>query len=82
MEAKKVKKEIPSKAYYGIETSRALENFKVSGIHFQKELIYTIAKIKKAAAFAHLEAKELDPKKASAIIKACTDYDDGYNNTA
>lgn len=65
------KKKIPSKAYYGVQTERALENFKISGLNIQKSLIYSIAIIKKAAAISNLKDKRLNKKIANAIIKAC-----------
>lgn len=70
-------KKIPKEAYYGIETQRALENFKVSGLHFPKKLIYSIAMIKKAAVLAHLKAREIDSKKAHAIAEAADDVISG-----
>jgi aspartate ammonia-lyase len=63
-------RKIPNLSYYGIETARALENFPISGLHFQKKLIYALAMLKKAAALAHEKAGELDSKRAKAIAKA------------
>ena len=42
--------EIPSDAYYGIQTARALENFPVSGLHADPSLIRAYGRIKGAAA--------------------------------
>lgn len=40
-------KEIPKDAYYGIQTQRAAENFRVTGIKVHEELILALAIVKK-----------------------------------
>ncbi len=65
------KKKIPFNEYYGIQTERALENFPISNLHLQKSLIYSIAKVKKAAAITNIKSKALDKKIGNAIVKAC-----------
>jgi len=65
-------REVPSAAYYGVQTVRALENFQVSNIpisHYP-ELIRALGYIKKACALANYECKTLDKKIVDAIIKA------------
>ena len=42
--------EVPEDRYYGAQTQRALENFKIGGERFQRELIRAYGIIKKAAA--------------------------------
>ncbi len=46
---------IPANAYYGIQTQRALENFKISGIglNHYPNLIRAFGMVKKAAAAAN-----------------------------
>lgn len=70
-------KKVPSKSYYGISTQRALEHFRVSGIHFQKSLIIALASIKKAAAQVHARDKRIPAHKAKAIVHACEDVISG-----
>lgn len=70
-------RKVPIKAYYGIQTQRALENFKVSGLHMQKSLISALAITKKAAAISNVIDKKLDLKIGEAIIKACTEIIEG-----
>lgn len=43
-------KEVPSHAYYGIQTLRAVENFPVTNYSVHPELIKALAMVKKAAA--------------------------------
>ena len=61
---------VPSDAYYGSETQRALDNFNISGIRMQQELVYAYAAIKLAAAKANMKIGKLDVRKGNAIVKA------------
>ena len=49
--------EIPADVYYGIQTSRALENFRISGttIATMPRFIQALGYVKKAAAMANME---------------------------
>jgi aspartate ammonia-lyase len=64
------KKEIPDKAYYGIQTFRAVENFHVSGRNERPEIINAYVLVKKAAAIVNIELENLDNTRGDAIIKA------------
>jgi aspartate ammonia-lyase len=67
--------EIPKNAYYGIQTWRAVENFKLTGVpihHFPK-LVRALAMVKLAAARANHQLGHLEAKKADAITLACQD---------
>lgn len=64
-------KEVSADAYYGVQTLRASENFHITGLKTNPELINSIAQIKKAAAITNYEVGELDKKRADAIVKAC-----------
>ncbi|MCI9337543.1 MAG: aspartate ammonia-lyase [Lachnospiraceae bacterium] len=64
-------KEVPEDAYYGVQTLRAHENFYITGLKMHKELINSVAQIKKAAAITNFEVGELEKKRADAIVKAC-----------
>ncbi len=66
-------KEIPSSAYYGIQTLRAIENFPVSGISESSELVNAYVKVKKAAAITNMELDFLDKERGEAILKASDD---------
>ncbi len=61
---------VPVSSYYGAFTQRAKENFKISGITAHKEFLLSLATIKKAAALANMELKQLDDKFGNAIVKA------------
>ena len=68
-------KEIPSVAYWGVHSARAVENFPISGnsVAQMPELIRALAFVKKAAARANADLGVIDRKRAGAIILACDD---------
>lgn len=63
--------EIEHKAYYGIYTQRAKDNFNLGDAKVNWSLIEAIIIIKKAAALTHQHLKELPKDKTDAIIMAC-----------
>jgi aspartate ammonia-lyase len=65
------KVKVPSGAYYGSETARAVDNFRVSGMRLQEEFIVTYVMLKRCAAVANFNAMKLDKKRKDAIVKAC-----------
>ena len=71
-------KSIPSAAYYGIHTVRALENFAVSRQHTHPELIRAIATVKQAAAEMNMSLGLLDSRLGSAIFQAAAEVADGH----
>jgi len=69
--------EVPSDAYYGAQTARAIENFPISGIRKHSLLVKALGMIKKAAAESNLQLGLLDKKTAGAIVKAADEVIDG-----
>ncbi|MEO0204588.1 MAG: class II fumarate hydratase, partial [candidate division WOR-3 bacterium] len=68
---------VPSWAYWGAQTQRAIENFPISGWRIPKRMIYSIALIKRYAAEVNAELGLLDPKIADAIIQAAEEVMSG-----
>src|SRR4051794_25924020 len=70
---------VPSDAYYGVQTVRAVENFPITGITVSSMplLIRSLGLIKKAAAQANFELALLDQERFDAIIAACDDVISG-----
>ena len=64
-------KNVPEDAYYGVQTLRAVENFRITGLQMHPEIISSLAYIKKAAAITNCEIGVLDPGISEAIVKAC-----------
>jgi fumarate hydratase, class II len=61
---------VPVNAYYGAQTQRAVENFKVSGLHFPSAFIQAQAIIKRAAALANVQVDWLKPEIGEALVDA------------
>jgi aspartate ammonia-lyase len=72
--------EVPAKAYYGAQTARAVENFPISDIHPDPQLIRALGMVKRAAAEANKELGLIDPRRADAIIQAAQEVIDGKWN--
>ena len=72
-------REIPADAYWGINASRALENFAISGrpIAIFPDLIHGYACVKQAAARANAELGVLPPERADLIDRACEEIKAG-----
>ena len=73
---------IPTEAYYGVQTQRALENFKISDYTLSKEFefIKALAIVKMGAAQANLQLNELDETIFKAIEFACQEVIEGKYN--
>jgi aspartate ammonia-lyase len=68
---------IPSDAYYGPFTARAIQQYKVTGQRAHIYLIRANVMIKRSAALANKNLHVLDEEKADAIIKSCDEILDG-----
>lgn len=65
-------KQVPADAYYGVQTARALENFKLSGvlINHYPGFVEAWAIVKLAAARANTDVGAMKPERLAAIEKA------------
>ncbi|WLR51211.1 aspartate ammonia-lyase [Bacillus tianshenii] len=70
-------KQVPSEAYYGVQTLRAVENFPITGYRIERSLIRGMAIVKKSAALANMEIGQLDKRIGQAIIDAADEVIDG-----
>jgi aspartate ammonia-lyase len=73
-------KRIPAGVYWGINASRALDNFAITGrpISIYSDLIFGFACVKQAAARANAEIGVLDRGKADLIDRACEEIKEGH----
>src|SRR5438105_3092819 len=62
--------QVPARAYYGVQTARAVENFPISGLRAAPDLVTATILIKKAAAEANAALGRLDRAVADAIVAA------------
>ena len=73
---------VPTEAYYGVQSSRAKENFSITGTKMHPELISNLARIKKAAAVVNAQSGNLAVGKKDAIVQACDEIVAGYFHEA
>jgi aspartate ammonia-lyase len=69
--------EVPADAYYGIQTARAVENFRISDLRVPADLVVATVLIKRAAAEANQALERLDARVARAIVQACDEVRGG-----
>jgi aspartate ammonia-lyase len=70
-------KSIPAEALYGIQTFRALENFRVSRLRIHPGFVTAYAEIKKVAAEANMQTGKLEKKIGRAIVRAADEIIEG-----
>jgi fumarate hydratase class II len=63
--------EVAADRYWGAQTQRSLENFKIGGQKMPIEVIHAFAILKKAAALTNLDCGVLPKDKADIIAKVC-----------
>lgn len=68
---------VPSSAYYGSQTQRAVENFQISGIRLPRSFIKAQGITKASAATVNVELGQLSPEMGKAIIEASEEVIEG-----
>ena len=61
---------VPVEAYYGIQTARAVENFRISNLRAPDQLVTATVLVKKAATEANMALGRLDRGIGAAIVQA------------
>ena len=69
--------EVPADRYWGAQTQRSIENFRIGGERMPLPLIRALAVVKRAAAEVNLALGSLDKQRARAIVKAAQEVIDG-----
>ena len=72
--------EVPADKYWGAQTERSRNNFKIGGQQMPIEVIRGFALLKKAAAITNQELGVLDKQKASLISQVCDEILEGKLN--
>ncbi|NKE65651.1 aspartate ammonia-lyase [Ramlibacter sp. RBP-2] len=64
---------IPGGAYYGVQTQRGMDNFRITGVPMSAEpqFVRAFGYVKKAAALANRDLGVLEPAIADAIVAGC-----------
>jgi len=60
---------VPNDVYWGINTQRAIKNFKISGKTFPEIFIISLAQLKKACLLANIELNLIDNEIGEALLK-------------
>jgi fumarate hydratase, class II len=69
--------EVPSDRYWGAQTQRSLQNFKIGGHRFGRPVIRAFGLVKKAAAITNERLGKLDAAKRALIVRAADEVIDG-----
>jgi aspartate ammonia-lyase len=69
--------QIPNRLYYGIQTTRAMHNFNITGYELDRDFIATLGLVKAAAARANLRTGRMPEQIGSAIVKAAEEISEG-----
>jgi fumarate hydratase class II len=69
--------QVPSDRYWGAQTQRSLQNFKIGGERFPREMIRALGTVKKAAALVNSSLGRLPQEKADLICKAADEVIEG-----
>jgi fumarate hydratase, class II len=68
---------VPQRRYWGAQTQRSLENFKIGGERLPPAMVRALGLQKKAAALANMELGDLKAKLGNAIVAAADEVIDG-----
>ena len=68
---------VPADKYWGAQTQRSLQNFKIGGETMPKPLITAFGVLKRSAAVVNMQLGVLDKKIGDAIVKAADEVIDG-----
>ena len=71
------KMKVPADKYWGAQTARSLQNFKIGGERQPEPLIRALGIVKKAAAQANMDLKVMPKKLGQTIVKAADEVIDG-----
>src|SRR6476646_1963666 len=69
--------EVPADRYWGAQTQRSIENFRIGTERMPRPLIGALGIVKRAAAETNLSLKLIDARRANAIVKAAQQVIDG-----
>jgi len=72
--------DVPADKYWGAQTQRSFQNFKIGGQKMPKEIINAFATLKKAAAITNAELGVLPNDKRDIISKVCDEISEGKLN--
>lgn len=68
---------VPKENYWGAQTQRSFENFRISTEKMPREIIHAFGILKKAAALANFNLGKINEEKKNAIVSACDEIIEG-----
>jgi fumarate hydratase class II len=68
---------VPADHYWGAQTQRSLQNFRIGGERMPAVLVHAFGLLKQAAAETNMALGDLDSKLGAAIVKAAAEVSDG-----
>ena len=68
---------VPADVYWGAQTQRSYENFRIGSEKMPPELIRALGMLKKAAAMANYNLGKLDLRRRDLIIRGCDELEEG-----
>lgn len=68
---------VPADRYYGCQTARSLQNFRIGGERMPRELIRAMGILKKSAALVNMELGKMPKDKGDLIVKAADEVIEG-----
>ena len=68
---------VPADVYWGAQTQRSYENFRIGSEKMPPELIRALGMLKKAAAMANYNLGKLDLRRRDLIIRVCDELEEG-----
>jgi fumarate hydratase class II len=71
---------VPADRYWGAQTERSLENFRIGGHVMPMPIVRALGIIKRAAAEVNMDLGRLDPKIGGAIVRAAQEVIEGKLN--
>jgi fumarate hydratase, class II len=69
--------EVPADRYWGAQTQRSLQNFKIGGHRFGRPVIRAFGIVKKAAALTNRDLGKLDATQCALVVRASDEVIDG-----
>ena len=68
---------VPADVYWGAQTQRSYENFRIGSEKMPPELIRALGMLKKAAAMANYNLGKLDLRRRDLLIRVCDELEEG-----
>ena len=72
--------EVPADRYWGAQTQRSVENFRIGGERMPVPLVHALALVKQAAALVNRDLGLLEPRLADAIAEAASEVVEGRHD--